>query len=55
MALRAVERAGGVQPADVTDQPLLAEDQLLPAGRNATGRLGSADVGERHAQIEGRL
>ena len=44
----------GVQPADVADQALLAEGQLLPADATATGACGGADVGKRHAQVERR-
>ena len=49
---RAVERAAGVHPAEVADEPLLAEGQLLPADARGDRRLGVADVGERHPQIE---
>ena len=49
---RGIPRAAGVHPREVSEQPLLAERQLLSSESGRDRGLGVADVGEARAEIE---
>ena len=47
-----VKAAGRVHPAQVSNQTLIAEHELLPPCTQRDGRLRAADVGVREPQVE---